>query len=421
MDGAALHALYRAIDDGDLAAIRQFFVRLKATRASSQQRRFEWHSSAKTLRWSLFFTTIRRNHLNVLGWVLSPVGCEEIDDTAYNMVTQIARTAIKMKRQDNTDVLELILQSTLLMEVLTPTERQSALQFILNDACLHGHVNLIQLAVAHGAAVNGRFDECPSLQHCVSGKNIECVEKLVECGVFGVRVSAFVRSESYEMTVALVKNEVDLRGEPHRWSPLHEAVYGDKYDVVKALLTVGNVDVNASDEYGITPLMIAVRWPFRSESSHSLVLILVKHGANPGQQCHSGETALHFAVRGDEVGEMNREGAAFLAKQDPGIINIPDNNGTTPLLALTRKYTASAHAYNAEDLDVLMSYGADPHIRDNQGESAHDWFLEDENGRLYMQSRRCFFSSETDAEVRSRHKDLGHLVTWTKLHASKQQ
>ncbi|EAY23394.1 hypothetical protein TVAG_070570 [Trichomonas vaginalis G3] len=45
----------------------------------------------------------------------------------------------------------------------------------------------------------------------------------------------------------------------YRDTPLHFACYYNSIDVVKFLLTLDEIDINAQDSYGDTPLHIACR------------------------------------------------------------------------------------------------------------------------------------------------------------------
>jgi ankyrin repeat protein len=79
------------------------------------------------------------------------------------------------------------------------------------------------------------------------------------------------------------------------WTPLMNAAFGHRREVVEFLLDQGP-NVNAADPWGCTALGRAAGWPGGSDT----VRILLSHGANPNVWDSSGHTPLHDAVtRGD--------------------------------------------------------------------------------------------------------------------------
>ena len=79
-------------------------------------------------------------------------------------------------------------------------------------------------------------------------------------------------------------------------------------------------DVNVTNKFGMTPLVLAVR-----HAHPHLVLYLLSHGANPHHQNHTGQTALHYASC---TGEYNVGGYIMLL----------DHNRTVLVVALCFLY-----------------------------------------------------------------------------------
>lgn len=75
------------------------------------------------------------------------------------------------------------------------------------------------------------------------------------------------------------------------WTPLHEAAYYFRSEVVSSLLALGS-KVNAATTYGKTPLHLASRNPSRGKK---VIEILLNAGANPSARDHEGKTPLDMA------------------------------------------------------------------------------------------------------------------------------
>ncbi|WP_000089237.1 ankyrin repeat domain-containing protein, partial [Leptospira interrogans] len=116
-----------------------------------------------------------------------------------------------------------------------------------------------------------------------------------------------------ESFIAQGKNISDALNEPypsglrtHKQNLLHEACKWDRLEIIEYLISKG-LDVNAKDELGLTPLMIAVSTKHRyynkdsnsvttsSISSEKIRYLLLK-GADPLAKSKSGMTLLHYAA-----------------------------------------------------------------------------------------------------------------------------
>lgn len=96
--------------------------------------------------------------------------------------------------------------------------------------------------------------------------------------------------------------------------------------------------------------------------------VLIKYGANQHARSKFGFTPLRIAV--DETGKPSTKSIAILlaSGSDP---NSRDNNGHTAL-------QSAAEYGNAEVVENLMAFGADPTIADNKARIPYDLALNDE-------------------------------------------
>lgn len=157
------------------------------------------------------------------------------------------------------------------------------------------------------------------------------------------------------------------------------------------MLLASGADVNALSNLGETPLWTAVRQNLPSET----VKLLIEYGADVNHKDRRGETPLWYLLRtdGDEVlirtllrggadtevtnaaGDiplwyvLNKGGSDMVVEniimaQDN--LNIKNEHGDTPLLF------ALKNNYPSKFVKLLLSRGADPQIRDSDGNNAYD-------------------------------------------------
>lgn len=117
-------------------------------------------------------------------------------------------------------------------------------------------------------------------------------------------------------------------------------------DILDYLFTNKYVDI--SDEFIKTN-----NYAFFIESKESL-RILIKNGLKVNNQNENGNTALHF------INRLNREQLIIFLINNGAYVNIQNNAGKTPI-------------FYARDIDVaklLITYGANLDIKDNNGQNA---------------------------------------------------
>ena len=84
-----------------------------------------------------------------------------------------------------------------------------------------------------------------------------------------------------------------------------------------------------------------------------------------------GRNALHYAAIRNDIMELKR---LFLADRSKEI-NAPDRSGATPLVLAVKEGNIGAAT-------LLMEKGANPHIRDNEGNSAADYAKEQKHKEM---------------------------------------
>ncbi len=192
-------------------------------------------------------------------------------------------------------------------------------EVLLFEACQKGNVAGVQEAVESGvntAAVNAM------------GQNAlfwaaapDVAERLLDLGLKDVvdhagetALEKAIAAGRKDIAACLVGKQGQLAG----W-PLHVAAEHNDSDTCALLIESGKVDVDATNEKGITPLLVASK-----AGSTGAVLLLLNHAdmeATDGR----GRNALHLAVIGG-----HEEVAKALAEADSELAEQKDAEGCTP-------------------------------------------------------------------------------------------
>ena len=133
---------------------------------------------------------------------------------------------------------------------------------------------------------------------------------------------------------------------------LHQACYQNQSEVAEALIREGRVDLNAPNDEGDTPLLMACQ-----NQNVYLVEILLKAGAAPNQKMLDGFSPLHYAALG---GNYAIARALLMGGADSNLRNL---DGETPLILAARE------GYN-DMTALLIENGADVNLVDNLQQSA---------------------------------------------------
>jgi ankyrin repeat protein len=124
-----------------------------------------------------------------------------------------------------------------------------------------------------------------------------------------------------------------------RETPLHWASEHGQYTIALKLIENG-APVNVPDQFGRTPLFVAVRYP-------EMVVLLLEAGADPDLPDMFGRTPLHAALQYPETVALLIGAGASLTEED--------HMGNTPLERTLRFGTRSR---NIEVIMLLLDAGA---------------------------------------------------------------
>ena len=209
----------------------------------------------------------------------------------------------------------------------------------LIEAIWKNHKPIIELLLAHGAAVNGPVGAvCTPLQQACHSRKADIVSLLLE---HGADVEATIaRERNTPLTLAcgsnrnldiaqlLINAGADVNGGVGVIAPLHVAAYNGNTEAIELLIQSGvNVNRLSTDEYarvpaGSTPLHFAAAAENQQLSSLNRLLA---SGADPNIANARGQTPLHLTILWSSVDILT---ALLAAGGDP---LHQDNDGRTPL------------------------------------------------------------------------------------------
>ena len=134
-------------------------------------------------------------------------------------------------------------------------------------------------------------------------------------------------------------------------TPLHNAATGIMGTKEVEVLIAQGADVTAKDEYGKTPLHLAVE-----RGGIDIVALLIAKGADVNAQDKHGNTPLQAAA------ENGRKEYAELLLAKGADVNAKDSGGKTALHKMKTMYGKSA-------AEVLLAKGADVNVKNNGGKT----------------------------------------------------
>jgi ankyrin repeat protein len=201
--------------------------------------------------------------------------------------------------------------------------------------------------------------------------------------------AALTRQE--EFVVFLLEQdgiEVNAQDRTGRTALTH-AVNNEAKTIVELLFHSG-ADLNISNHRKYTPLMEAIDKP-------DILEFLLDNGADVNAQNIRGETVLCDIARSDKIGTVALAETLELLLERPDIdVDLADNTGVTPLIALIHNRRSSAHKKDA--VDALLAKGADPFMRDNKGKMALDYASTDDvNANAIRDAMDIWKKGNTDA------------------------
>lgn len=139
-------------------------------------------------------------------------------------------------------------------------------------------------------------------------------------------------------------------------SPSSDTISDEDAAAVMQLIRSG-ADLNAVDEYGLTPLMTASRW-----GKASVVRLLLANGAKPDSpRTPRGRTPLIVASA-----YYSGTVVCGLLVENGADVNATADDGSTALML-------AAQSMKITLVEYFLSKGADPNRKDNSGRSALDY------------------------------------------------
>jgi ankyrin repeat protein len=166
-------------------------------------------------------------------------------------------------------------------------------------------------------------------------------------------VVAAAKAQDHAAVTALVAAQRDVNvPQPDGATALHWASYWDALDTAQVLLEAG-AEVNAANDYGVTPLALAC-----DNASAAMVTRLLQGGADPNVVRSTGETPVMTCAR---TGDLAAVDALLTYGAEP--------SGTDTLYGQTALMWAAGEGH-AEVARLLVTRGADVQARTSGGYTA---------------------------------------------------
>ncbi|KAK3996578.1 hypothetical protein QBC44DRAFT_231340 [Cladorrhinum sp. PSN332] len=247
----------------------------------------------------------------------------------------------------------------------------------LHYACLRANNNEVVLNLTRGgAALNARDTNGMTAVHFASlHGNLDTVRLLAEAGAdmdladnSGTSPLLWAAFRGHaDVVKELCKDSNTTRVDHMGRTALHLAVLGvinlknDKSNLLEIVDTLeGKINMEVHDKEGLTALHIAVK-----HGHQPIAELLVDKGANLNSKTSYGvSTSLHAAANASRKNHVK----LLLEAGGRSVMNKQDSDGNTPLHYATRRYTR----YTKDIVGLLLEYGADRNITNQDGKTALD-------------------------------------------------
>jgi uncharacterized protein len=271
-------------------------------------------------------------------------------------------------------------------------------QTALMWAVTQNHPDMMKLLIQHGADVNAR-SQVHDWQRKVTAEGRP--KDMHRGGLTPLLYAA--RDGCVPCVQLLLQDAADVNlPDPDKVSPLEMALLNLHWDTAKLLIAQG-ADIHGWDEWGQTPLYVAIDMNTVPASAHGdqpspdqtqgleVITLLLNHGANPNaqlmvapplrnavldrnadQMITTGATALLRATRGADMPVMK------LLLAHGALVDLPNVDGVTPFLAAAgagRNMPATRGRFRTEaeaiaTAKLLQASGANVNAATHSGETA---------------------------------------------------
>lgn len=291
------------------------------------------------------------------------------------------------------------LRLTQLLDSAVQDGNLPALQFLLSqkksrptlrmvaEAAIKGRKDIAQELLKHNP--DPEHHET-ALQYCVqTSDSIQAVQTLIELGAdlnaktkYGETPLIATCKDSSKVPIAkcLLQHKARVKvADSRKRTALHYACEGGNSSIIPLLLQAG-AEVNATDDFGITPLHLAI--------NKTAIESLLRAGANPNAVAKDGSRPLTEATTIATVKTLMEAGADIHACKDKLLLkatqhrnvkliimmlwlqartDITDNEGNTPLINWVKNCSQYTTEYTASELDqvtrLLLKHGSDPNAQ----------------------------------------------------------
>ena len=274
----------------------------------------------------------------------------------------------------------------------------------LMEAIAQQRWDVVELLLKRGANVKAQqkfdrgFGGWTALNFAIDKNNLEIANELIEKGADANTVAGiFAAADLVNSSTASW----------HDFTPLMQAVYGGKIDIVQSLLS-HKANVNFRNDRGETPLLIAVK-----REAKDMARLLLKHGADPNTPYQASQASYNPNSSDPErhgitaLGYAASKGQVDMAKLllDHGAdVNVKTAGGLTPLRMV--------HPSSKEMVELLLAHDANVNAADNHGMTLLDYYGNGTNEITDLLRQHGAIRGLERGTIRVRRGDQTGVVFW---------
>ena len=247
----------------------------------------------------------------------------------------------------------------------------------LHYAVSNGNKDIIKMLLDNGADINATDNKGESVViYAIKAGKGEAVKYLKDFGADMMLAdndgrNAIDHAGALGLTglIGDVIDTVEQSADSYGNTALHQACYNGHSETVNTLLKNPDINIDAVNDAGETPLYIAI-----NSDNPYIAEILIKAGSDVNRKTFSGENLIHIAARHRKHHMVN------VLIENGADVNVKNKNGETPLLCAIKSTDGQRPSMDITEL--LLEYKADVTCRDMWGKTALYYATNHKNSRI---------------------------------------
>lgn len=245
----------------------------------------------------------------------------------------------------------------------------------LHFAATSGNKDIIKMLVEKDADINATDNEGRSVMiYGINAGKTDAVKYIIELGGDvtiadneGRTAADYANINGQVQIIELAVSGDENKKDSFGNTPLHQSCYNGHSEVVKKMLESGNIEVDALNDVGETPLNIAV-----SNGNLYIAELLIKAGADVNKKDDSGDGLLHIAARSRKTHLVS------MLVKNGAVVDDRNKYGETALICAVKPNGMYSKG-SLEIVKYLLEAGAEVGHKDIREKTALFYAIEDNN------------------------------------------